>query len=378
MQDFLRASRARGQVFWECSRDEEGRFFGGAAGARVQSSYTVSGERCLLGWGFVYCRVERIVSYVCARGAEIMNVQDLASYVVLSQEVQAALYEQRAVVALESTVIAHGLPYPANIESAQAMDAAIRAEGAVPVTIGIHDGKIVIGLSPDEIIHMGTMQNVQKVSRRDLAVTLATGGWGATTVAGTMLCASMVGIRFFATGGIGGVHRGAETSMDISADLQELSRTPVLVTCAGAKSILDLDLTLEYLETQGVPVLGWQTDEFPAFYVRKSGRPVPHRVDDVATLAAIARVQWECGLHGLVVGCPIPERYAMEPGPLEAAITEALQIAQAQGVRGSALTPYVFSHVASATGGESVEANKALLVNNARWAARFARAYYRS
>jgi len=307
-----------------------------------------------------------------------MNVQDLASYVVLSQEVQAALYEQRAVVALESTVIAHGLPYPANIESAQAMDAAIRAEGAVPVTIGIHDGKIVIGLSPDEIIHMGTMQNVQKVSRRDLAVTLATGGWGATTVAGTMLCASMVGIRFFATGGIGGVHRGAETSMDISADLQELSRTPVLVTCAGAKSILDLDLTLEYLETQGVPVLGWQTDEFPAFYVRKSGRPVPHRVDDVATLAAIARVQWECGLHGLVVGCPIPERYAMEPGPLEAAITEALQIAQAQGVRGSALTPYVLSHVASATGGESVEANKALLVNNARWAARFARAYYRS
>src|SRR5437660_104307 len=173
-----------------------------------------------------------------------MTVQNLASYIVISQEAQAALHEQRAVVALESTVIAHGLPYPANIEAAQAMDAAIRAEGAIPVTIGIHDGKIVIGLSPDEIIRMGTMQNIQKVSRRDLAVTLATRRWGATTVAGTMLCASMVGIRFFATGGIGGVHRGAETSMDISADLTELSRTPVLVVCAGAKSILDLDLTL--------------------------------------------------------------------------------------------------------------------------------------
>jgi pseudouridine-5'-phosphate glycosidase len=191
-----------------------------------------------------------------------------------------------------------------------------------------------------------------------------------------MLCAHMAGIRFFATGGIGGVHRGAETSMDISADLTELSRTPVLVVCAGAKSILDLDLTLEYLETLGVPVIGWQTDELPAFYVRNSRRHLSQRVDDVATLAAIARVQWECGLNGLVVGCPIPEQYAMDPAPLEAATKEALRLAHAQGIRGSATTPFVLSHVASLTAGESVTANKALLINNATWAARFARAYW--
>jgi pseudouridylate synthase len=197
-------------------------------------------------------------------------------------------------------------------------------------------------------------------------------------VAGTMHCAHMAGIRFFATGGIGGAHRGAETSMDISADLTELSRTPVLVVCAGAKSILDLDLTLEYLETQGVPVIGWQTDEFPAFYVRHSGRPLPHRADDVDIIAAIARTQWECHLHGLVVGCPIPEKYAMDPAPLEAATREALQLAREQGIRGAQITPFLLAHVARVTQGESIEANKALLINNALWAARFARAYYAS
>jgi pseudouridine-5'-phosphate glycosidase len=304
----------------------------------------------------------------------------------LSDEVSAALEGQRPVVALESTVIAHGLPYPSNIEVAQAMEAAIRGEGAVPATVGIMDGKIVIGLSQGEIERLGTGgtertgaagQQVLKVSRRDLAVVLATRQTGATTVAGTMLCAHMAGIRFFATGGIGGVHRGAESSMDISADLTELARTPVLVVCAGAKSILDLDLTLEYLETQGVPVLGWQTDEFPAFYARSSGRRLPHRVDDVATVAAIARTQWQCGLHGLVVSCPIPAEYAMDPGSLEAATEEALRMARQEGVRGPATTPYLLAHVARVTGGESVEANKALLVNNATWAARFAGAYYR-
>ncbi len=303
-------------------------------------------------------------------------MQHLSSYIALSEEVQAALEAQRPVVALESTVIAHGLPYPDNIEVARAMEAAIRVEGAIPATVAILDGKIRIGLTQDEISYLGTAQDILKVSRRDLAVALATCQAGATTVAGTMLCASMAGIRFFATGGIGGVHRGAETTMDISADLTELSRTPVLVVCAGAKSILDLDLTLEYLETQGVPVLGWQTDEFPAFYVRRSGRSLTHRVDDVASVAAIARTQWECHLHGLVVGCPIPEQFAMDPGPLEAATEEALQLARAQGVRGSATTPFLLAHVAKATAGESVEANKALLVNNATWAARFARAYY--
>jgi len=296
-------------------------------------------------------------------------------YLTLSNEVQAALEAQQAVVALESTVIAHGLPYPHNLEVAQAMESAIRAEGAVPATVGIHDGKIVIGLPQAEIERLGTAEHVLKVSRRDLAVALATGKLGATTVAGTMLCASMAGIRFFATGGIGGVHRGAETSMDISADLTELARTPMLVVCAGAKSILDLDLTLEYLETQGVPVLGWQTGEFPAFYVRSSGRLLSHRVDDVTTIAAIARAQWECHLHGLVVACPIPETYAMDPALLEAATEEALRLAKQEGIRGSATTPFLLAHVAKVTSGESVEANKALLVNNARWAARFARAY---
>src|SRR5579883_1299662 len=249
------------------------------------------------------------------------------SYIAISEEVQVALEEQRPVVALESTVIAHGLPYPANVEVAQAMEAAIRAEGAIPATIGILNGKIVIGLAQDQIQYLGTARNILKVSRRDLAVALATQRPGASTVAGTMLCASMVGIRFFATGGIGGVHRGAETTMDISADLTELSRTPVLVVCAGAKSILDLDLTLEYLETQGVPVIGWQSSEFPAFYTYSSGRPLPHRVDDVTTLAAIARAQWECHLHGLVVACPIPAEHEMDAAPLEAATAEALRLA---------------------------------------------------
>ena len=303
-------------------------------------------------------------------------METLSAYLTLSEEVRTALHERRAVVALESTVIAHGLPYPANIEVAEAMEAAIRAEGAVPATISIEDGHIQVGLTLEQITRLGTAKNVRKVSRRDLAVVLATGQLGATTVAGTMLCASMAGIRFFATGGIGGVHRGAETSLDISADLTELSRTPVLVVCAGAKSILDLDLTLEYLETQGVPVIGWQTDELPAFYVRSSGRRLQQRVDDVNTLAAIARTQWDCGLHGIVVGCPIPEEYAMEAGPLEVATEEALRLARVQGIRGSATTPFLLSHVAQATGGESVEANKVLLINNARWAARFAVAFY--
>ena len=308
----------------------------------------------------------------------LLVMEQLSPYLTLSDEVQTALQQHHPLVALESTVIAHGLPYPANVEVAQAMEATIRAEGAIPATIGLFDGKIKIGLTQDEIARLGTARNVQKVSRRDLAITLATHRLGATTVAGTMLCASMAGIRFFATGGLGGVHRGAETSMDISADLTELSRTPVLVVCAGAKSILDLDLTLEYLETQGVPVLGWQTDEFPAFYVRQSGRRLSHRVDDVQTIAAIARVQWKCALSGLVVACPIPTPYAMEAGPLEAATEEALRLAREQDIHGSATTPFLLAHVAKVTAGESVEANKALLLNNAMWAARFARAFYAS
>lgn len=303
-------------------------------------------------------------------------MQALSNFLSFSEEVREALEAHRPLVALESTVIAHGLPYPANLEVAQAMEAAIRLEGAVPATIALREGRIMLGLSASEIEQLATAQHVLKVSRRDLAVALATRRLGATTVAGTMLCASLAGIRFFATGGIGGVHRGAETSMDISADLTELSRTPVLVVCAGAKSILDLDLTLEYLETQGVPVLGWQTSEFPAFYARSSGRSLAHRVENVSEIASIARIQWQCGLHGLVVACPIPAEFALDPAPLEAATEEALRLAREQGIRGPATTPFLLAHVARVTAGESVEANKALLLNNARWAARFAVAYH--
>ncbi len=303
-------------------------------------------------------------------------MRHLSSYIRFSDEVQTALSEQRPIVALESTVIAHGLPYPANIEAALAMEAAIRAEHVVPATIALHNGKIVFGLSAEELHHLATDRQVQKVSRRDLAYTLATQRWGATTVAGTMLCAHLVGIRFFATGGIGGVHRGAERSMDISADLQELSRTPVLVTCAGIKSILDLDLTLEYLETRGVPVIGWQSDELPAFYVRQSGRRAQHRLDDVKTLAEMAYAHWTCGLQGIVVACPVPTEHALAPEELEKATTAALALAQQQGIQGAALTPFVLAQLAQTTQGASITANKALLLNNAQWAARFAASYY--
>ncbi len=303
-------------------------------------------------------------------------MQNLSAYLSLSKEVQNALEAQHPVVALESTVIAHGLPYPTNLETARAMEETIRAEGAVPATIGIHDGKIVVGLSGTEIEQLAQAENVLKVSRRDIAVALATGQLGATTVAGTVLCAHLAGIRFFATGGIGGVHRGAESSMDISADLTELSHTPVLVVCAGAKSILDLDLTLEYLETQGVPILGWQTTMFPAFYTRSSGRSLQQRVDAASVVATIARTQWECGLKGLVIACPIPEEFAMDAGPLEAATEEALLLAREQGIHGSATTPFLLSHVAKVTSGASVKANQALLLNNARLAAHFANAYH--
>lgn len=305
-----------------------------------------------------------------------ITMQDISPYIEVAEEVATALHEKRAVIALESTVISHGLPYPANIEASQAMEQVIREQRAVPATIGIRNGKIKIGLSPAEITHLASAPAIQKVSRRDLSITLATGQWGATTVAGTMLCASMAGIRFFATGGIGGVHRGATASMDISADLMELSRTPVMVVCAGAKSILDIDLTLEYLETQGVPVIGWQTDEFPAFYARSSGHRLSHHLDDEAMLARMAQVQWECSLNGIIVGCPIPEQFALAIDPLETATGEALHQAQIQDICGAAVTPFVLAKVAELTGGESIEANKALLVNNAQWAARFASTYY--
>ncbi|HEV7129898.1 MAG TPA: pseudouridine-5'-phosphate glycosidase [Ktedonobacterales bacterium] len=299
-----------------------------------------------------------------------------SSWLRVAPEVAAALAHDRPVVALESTVIAHGLPRPANVEVALAMEAAIRAEGAIPATVALLDGHIVIGLTAAEIERLSGESGVLKASRRDLAPALARGMTAATTVAGTLACAALAGVRFFATGGIGGVHRGATQNFDISADLAELARSPIVTVCAGAKSILDLPLTLEYLETQSVPVIGYACDEFPAFYTRSSGLRVPHRADTPREVAAIAHALWASQLGGgLLVTCPIPAADAMPAERIEAAIASALQAAERSGVRGAAVTPFLLAHVAQATGGASISANRALLVNNATQAARFAAAY---
>ncbi len=307
-----------------------------------------------------------------------MSNQSTSTYLTIAEEVRAALDNEQPVVALESTVIAHGLPYPTNVEAARRVEDAIRSEGAVPATIGLLEGQIVVGLSAAQIerlAHAGA-EEVAKVSRRDLAVVLAQRRLGATTVAGTLACAQRAGIRFFATGGIGGVHRGAERTMDISADLPELARSPVLTVCAGAKSILDLGLTLEYLETQGVPVIGFQTSDFPAFYARSSGYHVPHRAESAGEVAAIARTQWQGEFgKGILVACPIPTEHAIDSAALEALINDALAQAETQHISGAAVTPFLLARIAQATEGRSVNANLALLVNNATWAARFARAY---
>jgi pseudouridylate synthase len=298
---------------------------------------------------------------------------DASAYLRVSEPVRAALAAGQPVVALESTVIAHGLPWPANVEVAGAMEDAIAAEGAVPATIAVLDGQIVVGLSSAEIQRLATEDQVWKASRRDLAPALARRATAATTVAGTLACAALAGIRVFATGGIGGVHRGGESSLDISADLPELARASVLTVCAGAKAILDLPRTLEYLETHGVPVIGLGTDELPAFYSRTSGLRVPHRADSAAEVAAIARAQWESGLGGgLLVTCPIPAAHALPQETIETSIAQALREAHEQRIQGAAVTPFLLARLAELTGGESVAANRALLLNNATWAARFA------
>jgi pseudouridine-5'-phosphate glycosidase len=299
----------------------------------------------------------------------------LSAYIRLSEPVRAALENGRPVVALESTVIAHGLPRPQNVEVALAMEAVVRDEGAVPATIGLLDGRIVVGLSPEEIARIGSEDGVLKVSRRGLGVALAQGRSAATTVSGTLACAALVGIRVFATGGIGGVHRGAAQTLDISADLPELARSPILTVCAGMKSVLDLPLTMEYLETQGVPVVGFGTDELPAFYTRSSGVPVPFRADTAVEMTAIARAQWESGLGGgILATCPIPEDAALPADIFDAALAQAEREAEEQGVRGPEVTPFLLGQIASLTEGASVVANRALLLNNATWAARFAAA----
>ena len=300
-----------------------------------------------------------------------------AGAVDTSAEVAAALRDKRPVVALESTIIAHGMPWPANVESALAVEAEVRALGAVPATVAVVNGRPKAGLSADDIDHIGRGgPAIAKLSRRDLPIAVARGGTGATTVAATMIIAALAGIRVFATGGIGGVHRGAATSFDISADLQELARTPVAVICAGAKAILDLRLTLEYLETHGVPVIGYRCDEFPAFFTRGSGLPVDVRLDDAAAIARVMNAKWALGLDGgLVVANPVPEPFALPRERAEEAIERALREASAQGVMGKALTPFLLARVNALTGGDSLASNRELVLNNARLAAKVAIAY---
>ena len=291
-------------------------------------------------------------------------------YLDLSPEVAAAKAAGKPVVALESTIISHGMPYPQNVETALRVEQTIRENGAVPATIAIIGGRLKAGLSTEEIEYLGrTGRAVAKASRRDLPALVARGADGATTVATTMIIAHMAGIRIFATGGIGGVHRGAELTMDISADLEELAQTPVMVVCAGAKSILDLGLTLEYLETKGVPVIGYGTEELPAFYTRKSGFGVDYRVDSPAELAAVYAAQRELGYKGgMLVTNPIPEEYAMDKAVIDAAIEQALAEAKAQGVHGKETTPFLLARVVALTGGNSLESNIQLVLNNARLA----------
>ena len=295
-------------------------------------------------------------------------------YLDLSPEVAEALAAGKPVVALESTIISHGMPYPQNVETALMVEKTIRENGAVPATIAVIGGRLKAGLTPEEIEYLGKKgRAVTKASRRDLPVLVARGADGATTVATTMIIAHLAGIRVFATGGIGGVHRGAETTMDISADLEELAMTPVMVICAGAKSILDLGLTLEYLETKGVPVIGYGTEELPAFYTRKSGFGVDYRVDSPEELAAIFRAQRGLDYKGgMLVTNPIPEEYAMDKAVIDAAIEQALAEAKEQGIHGKETTPFLLAKVVELTGGESLESNIQLVLNNARLAARTA------
>ena len=299
---------------------------------------------------------------------------DLKKYLKISPEVQKALDEGRPVVALESTIISHGMPYPQNVETALNVEKIIRDNGAVPATTAIIGGKLRVGLSKDEIDYIGKKGlKVTKASRRDIPVLVARGEDGATTVAATMILANLAGVSVFATGGIGGVHRGAETTMDISADLEELASTPVMVICAGAKSILDLGLTLEYLETHGVSVLGYQTEELPAFFTRKSGFKVDYRMDTPKELAAAFKAKNDLGLRGgMVVANPIPEEYAMDADYISKSIAEAIDEANAKGIKGKDTTPFLLDKLEKITGGSSLKANIQLVYNNAKVATQIA------
>jgi pseudouridine-5'-phosphate glycosidase len=295
----------------------------------------------------------------------------------LGDEVADALRERRPVVALESTIIAHGMPWPRNVETALAAEAAVREGGAVPATVAILDGRLAVGLGIDAIERIGRGgRDIAKISRRDLPIVVARGGTGATTVAGTMIVAALAGIRVFATGGIGGVHRGAAATFDISADLQELAHTPVAVVCAGAKSVLDLGLTLEYLETHGVPVIGYRTERFPAFFSRDSGFGVDAQLDDPREIAEVMKAKWDLNLEGgLVVANPIPEAHELPRERIEHAIAQAVQEARDEGVTGKAVTPFLLARIEASTHGDSLDANAALVLSNAALAAGVAVAY---
>jgi pseudouridine-5'-phosphate glycosidase len=293
----------------------------------------------------------------------------------LSPEVAAARAEGRAVVALESTIIAHGMPWPQNLETALEVEDVIRAEGAVPATIAVIGGRIRVGLTAEELQQLAQSPDAMKLSRRDLPYAVATGRLGATTVAATMICAQLAGIEVFVTGGIGGVHRGGAESFDISADLQELARTPVAVVCAGAKSILDLSLTLEYLETHGVPVLSVGQDNFAAFFTPDSGLKADFRMDDAASQARFIRAKWALGLSGgVVVSNPVPAAQAMPREEIDAITAQALAEADAQGIAGKAITPFLLARIKALTGGRSLATNIALVKHNAVVGARLARA----
>jgi len=296
--------------------------------------------------------------------------------VSLSPEVENALRDKRPVVALESTIIAHGMPYPRNVETALLVEKTIYNRGAVPATCAIIGGRLRAGLTTDELELIGREgASIPKASRRDLPYLVSKGLHGATTVASTMIIARLAGIRIFATGGIGGVHRGASVTMDISADLQELAHTPVAVVSAGAKSILDLGLTLEYLETHGVPVIGFGTSDFPAFYTRKSGFGVDYRLDTPQEIALLLSTKWQLGLTGgAVIANPVPEEYQMEADIIEKTIQEAVLEAEKTGIRGKKITPYLLARIEELTGGKSLETNIRLVLNNAALAADISRA----
>ena len=302
---------------------------------------------------------------------------NLNKFLDIKPEVAEALAAGKPVVALESTIISHGMPYPQNVQTALEVERIVREHGAVPATIAVIGGRLKAGLTAEEIEYFGKKGlNIAKASRRDLAVLCARGEDGATTVTTTMIIANLAGIRVFATGGIGGVHRGAETTMDISADLEELGQTPVMVVCAGAKSILDLGLTLEYLETKGVPVIGYETEELPAFYTRTSGFKVDYRMDSPAELAKAFKTQNDLGFPaGMLVTNPIPEEYAMPLEVITAAIDQAIAESVEKGIKGKETTPFLLARVSELTGGNSLASNIQLVFNNARLAAKTAVEY---